>query len=129
MPLVTTFRPAQERTSQPPQSSEPSHSTDLPLAPVIPPAIQRTIAALENGSSAPSIQQESVVVMQRQEAAPAPAAESAPAAAPAAGAEAVAQSEQHMDELAGKLYDRIRTRLRSELLVDRERAGFLTDLR
>jgi hypothetical protein len=27
------------------------------------------------------------------------------------------------------LYDRIRTRLKSELLVDRERAGFLTDLR
>ena len=38
-------------------------------------------------------------------------------------------AEQDMDELAGKLYDRIRTRLKSELLVDRERAGFLTDLR
>jgi hypothetical protein len=34
-----------------------------------------------------------------------------------------------MDELAGKLYEKIRTRLKSELLVDRERAGFLTDLR
>jgi len=34
-----------------------------------------------------------------------------------------------MDELAGKLYDRIRTRLKTELLIDRERAGFLTDLR
>ena len=34
-----------------------------------------------------------------------------------------------MDELAGKLYDRIRNRLKTELLVDRERAGFLTDLR
>jgi hypothetical protein len=38
-------------------------------------------------------------------------------------------SETEMDELARKLYDRIRTRLKSELLVDRERAGFLTDLR
>jgi len=37
--------------------------------------------------------------------------------------------ETDMDELAGKLYDKIRTRLKSELLVDRERAGFLTDLR
>ena len=37
--------------------------------------------------------------------------------------------EADMDELAGKLYDKIRTRLKSELLVDRERAGFLTDLR
>jgi hypothetical protein len=34
-----------------------------------------------------------------------------------------------MDELAGKLYDRIRNRLKTELLVDRERAGVLTDLR
>jgi hypothetical protein len=33
-----------------------------------------------------------------------------------------------MDELARKLYDRIRNRLKTELLVDRERAGFLTDL-
>jgi len=38
-------------------------------------------------------------------------------------------SETEMDELARKLYDRIRTRLKTELLVDRERAGFLTDLR
>ena len=37
--------------------------------------------------------------------------------------------EPDIDALAGKLYERIRTRLRSELLVDRERAGFLTDLR
>ena len=38
-------------------------------------------------------------------------------------------SESEMDELARKLYDRIRGRLKTELLVDRERAGFLTDLR
>jgi len=38
-------------------------------------------------------------------------------------------SETEVDELAKKLYDRIRTRLKTELLVDRERAGFLTDLR
>jgi hypothetical protein len=38
-------------------------------------------------------------------------------------------AETDMDELAGKLYDKIRNRLKSELLVDRERAGFLTDLR
>lgn len=33
-----------------------------------------------------------------------------------------------LDELAGKLYDRIRSRLRGELLFDRERAGLLIDL-
>jgi hypothetical protein len=47
---------------------------------------------------------------------------------PAAAAEPAAQDEA-MDALAGKLYDRIRSRLKSELLVDRERAGLLTDLR
>ena len=39
------------------------------------------------------------------------------------------EPETDMDELAAKLYDKIRNRLKSELLVDRERAGFLTDLR
>ena len=48
---------------------------------------------------------------------------------PAAAAVPSHGSESEMDELAGKLYDRIRSRLKSELLVDRERAGFLTDLR
>lgn len=38
-------------------------------------------------------------------------------------------TEGDMDELASKLYDKIRARLKTELLVDRERAGFLTDLR
>jgi hypothetical protein len=38
-------------------------------------------------------------------------------------------SEIEMDELARRLYDRLRSRLKTELLVDRERAGFLTDLR
>jgi hypothetical protein len=34
-----------------------------------------------------------------------------------------------LDELAARLYDRLRTKLRTELLVDRERAGMLTDFR
>ncbi|HVH64956.1 MAG TPA: hypothetical protein VM674_02900 [Candidatus Acidoferrum sp.] len=37
--------------------------------------------------------------------------------------------EERMEDMAARLYERIRTRLRNELLVDRERAGFLTDLR
>ena len=40
-----------------------------------------------------------------------------------------ATPEGDMDELATKLYDKIRARLKSELLIDRERSGFLTDLR
>jgi hypothetical protein len=34
-----------------------------------------------------------------------------------------------MDELAVRIYDRLRSRLRRELLIDRERAGLLTDFR
>ena len=57
---------------------------------------------------------------------------SAASPAPAAGPEATASGgseETRMEDLAGKIYDRIRLHLRNELLVDRERAGFLTDLR
>jgi hypothetical protein len=42
---------------------------------------------------------------------------------------APASTEHDLDELARKLYDRIRSRIRNELLVDRERAGVLTDRR
>ena len=56
--------------------------------------------------------------------------ESTPVSASPAAATGPSQaSESEMDELARKLYDRIRGRLKTELLVDRERAGFLTDLR
>jgi hypothetical protein len=39
------------------------------------------------------------------------------------------QPPQDLDELAGRLYERIRHRLKAELRLDRERAGLLTDLR
>ena len=35
--------------------------------------------------------------------------------------------DDELEELADRLYDRIRTRFRSELLIDRERAGLLAD--
>jgi hypothetical protein len=50
-------------------------------------------------------------------------------AAPAAAMPPGAQSEKELDELAHKLYGHLRARLRLELLVDRERAGLLTDQR
>jgi len=53
----------------------------------------------------------------------------APSTQGAAAAAEPAAHDEAMDALAGKLYDRIRSRLKSELLVDRERAGLLTDLR
>jgi hypothetical protein len=49
------------------------------------------------------------------------------AAVPAAAGGA--HSDKELDDLARQLYDRLRSRLRMELLVDRERAGLITDLR
>jgi hypothetical protein len=40
-----------------------------------------------------------------------------------------ADRDRELDELARRLYGRIRTRLAAELLADRERAGLLVDLR
>jgi hypothetical protein len=56
-------------------------------------------------------------------------AEAPPPAVDAAPAAAAGQSPQSLDEMAAHLYDRIRSRLRDELLVDRERAGLVTDVR
>jgi hypothetical protein len=67
---------------------------------------------------------------------PTPASEPAPAANPAGDAgsetapgEGFELSDAKLDDLARKLYDRIRRRLKLELLVDRERAGMASDLR
>ncbi|MFL6124652.1 DUF4157 domain-containing protein [Actinophytocola sp.] len=46
-----------------------------------------------------------------------------------AGGSAANMDDADLDELAARLYDRLRSRLRTELLVDRERAGMLTDFR
>jgi Domain of unknown function (DUF4157) len=58
-----------------------------------------------------------------------PSMSSAGQPAPGASLSPQKADDTQMDELAAKLYDKIRNRLRNELLVDRERAGFLTDLR
>lgn len=64
---------------------------------------------------------------------PEPSAAAAPVAAAAsagaAAAEAPGQSEKELDELARKLHDRISLHLRRDLLIQRERAGLVTDLR
>jgi hypothetical protein len=52
-----------------------------------------------------------------------------PAGAGAAAGGGEARSDAELDELAARLYDRFRSRLRMELLVSRERAGMATDLR
>ena len=57
----------------------------------------------------------------------APTADSADAAAPAEGA--AEQSPQELEELARKLYERIRARLKSELRWEREASGLHLDRR
>jgi hypothetical protein len=60
----------------------------------------------------------------------APEAEAAAATEPGgAGAAAGGRSDRELDMLAHQLYDRLRSQLRHELLIDRERAGLITDLR
>jgi hypothetical protein len=51
---------------------------------------------------------------------------SAPAAAP--GAIQAGPGGLDLDALAGRLYGRISSKLRAELRLDRERAGYVTDL-
>jgi uncharacterized protein DUF4157 len=119
----------------PPSPDTSSHGAPLPLAPVIPATVQRAMAAVTAQAEAAEARAVTpVVTAQRQPddaTPPAPMAggEAAAGGTASAGATNAEPSEQSMDELAGRLYDRIRGRLKTELLVDRERAGFLTDLR
>ena len=81
--------------------------------------------------TAPPEDSTDTVALQRQgdaSAAPPPAA--APAA-PVAGGPApagAAQTNDQVDELAKRVYDTVRQRLKAELRLDRERSGRLTDL-
>jgi hypothetical protein len=62
-------------------------------------------------------------------AAPGSAGSSATAPAAAGAPPSIADRDRELDELARRLYGRIRTKLAAELLADRERAGLLVDQR
>jgi hypothetical protein len=131
-----------------PQPSTWSRANSLPLAPSRGVAMQRVAQAVDDSDSGPSdvsldpaapmVQgawYDSIAAGAKSLAANAAGSGAGAAAAGSAVSSVAAAPGQHhapdtdMDELAGKLYDRIRNRLKTELLVDRERAGFLTDLR
>jgi hypothetical protein len=114
-------------------------AADLPLAPTRGPS-QASIEA-----TAMTVAQRAID--QRAEAAPAPIAESLPAApvqravtiedlststgsggSASGGGATTAQSPAELEQLATKLWSRLRLQLRRELIADRERAGMLTDL-
>jgi len=91
-----------------------SSSTQRAVA-VDEPAVQREVAAGEAPDLGPGI-------------AAGPAAETAASVGGVAAA-AAGQSEKDLDDLARKLHDRITQQLRRDLLIQRERAGLVTDLR
>ncbi|HVS06193.1 MAG TPA: hypothetical protein VHK65_08495 [Candidatus Dormibacteraeota bacterium] len=126
--------------------SEAPPMARLPLAPSRGFAVQRAPQPIEDaevGSSELPSEGGAPVVQGAWFDSISSAASSLPSGAASAGGSAIGSAiggaasalgghkpeETDMDELAGKLYDRIRNRLKTELLVDRERAGFLTDLR
>lgn len=89
-------------TRTPPAAHGPTPQFEIP-------AVQREVAPGE--SEAPGV-------------VTAPAVSAAPGAAASPG-----QGDKELDELARKLHDRISFQLRRELLIQRERAGMVTDLR
>ena len=116
-----------------PQGPREVFSGRLPLAPPLGIAVQR---ASDNSRPPDPPPQDDMATLQavwyeNRAAASRPSeGESTPVSvSPTAATGPSPASESEMDELARKLYDRIRGRLKTELLVDRERAGFLTDLR
>jgi hypothetical protein len=82
----------------------------------------------DDGAGAPAIQRRAVTAAGGIGETPTPSGDSAGAAEmgpPGASAE---MSDGQLDELAGRVYGRMRDRLAAELLRDRERAGLLPDL-
>jgi hypothetical protein len=94
----------------------------LPLAAARPPDGE---PAVQRAPEAPQFLAIDVPVQRAEEG----AAPAAATGAGAAGGAAPQHSDKELDDLARQLYERIRSRLRLELLVDRERAGLITDLR
>ena len=114
MPLAPSRGIAVQRASQAAEEIEPSGAGDEGFAPTVQGVWYESRVGVsrqsEGGATSDSV------------GSSAASAEVAPAGPNQA-------SDADMDELARKLYDRLRSRLKTELLVDRERAGFLTDLR
>jgi hypothetical protein len=127
-PLVPAAHPVREPTTSTPAAGEPRTVHDLAVG-TSPLGVTRSIAET---ASAPDL--DSVPAQLQPESAPVDVA--GIQRAQQGASEGVAASthehgggELNVDELAARLYDRIRARLRDELLIDRERAGLVTDVR
>lgn len=89
---------------------------DAPAPPALPPDLPREIVVQRAGSQGEALADATPAATVTQSA-------SAEPAHPGEGA-----GGQNLDELARKIYDRIRDKLQAELKVDRERLGRLTDI-
>ena len=120
VPAVQRVHPAvQDFVAYSPFATTPSLTASThPAAAVSRFPVQREVSAGEAPSPEPTVA-----------SSPVAGAASAGASAGAALAEAVGPSEKELDELARKLHDRISLNLRRDLLIQRERAGMVTDLR
>jgi hypothetical protein len=97
-----------------PPAQAPASSQSLPLMPSAP-----------SPSQAPASGMQAAIADLTAAAAPAAAA-----AAPSDGVPVTHEAPPlDLDDLARRVYGQVRTQLRSELLIDRERAGLLTDFR
>ncbi|MDQ6709649.1 MAG: hypothetical protein M3Z11_03730 [Candidatus Dormibacteraeota bacterium] len=129
--------PLQSQAQPPPRPVE-RPDMSLPLAPVA--SVASVQRATQIAESAIAVASQPMITAQRDSFASEPpwqasetsvqgATASSAATSSATGPSGAAHPDENLDALAGKLYDRIRNRLKSELLLDRERAGLLTDLR
>jgi hypothetical protein len=107
----------------PAPTAPPGPGAGVSLAPAFRPApgITPTLAQAPPAAAPTALESASTP----QTYAPAPVI---PAAAPVAPA-AEEAAPIDLDDLARRVYGQVRTQLRSELLIDRERAGLLTDFR
>lgn len=122
LPLRTLQRGRASEAPSAPLSSDRDvrQAIDTALVLARPPSVAEAAPGptTSNGQAAPT--EEAMTSPQRQDASVTPATPMA-AGGPASDAE--------LDELARKLYDRLRHRLGRELLLDRERSGLLVDPR
>jgi hypothetical protein len=111
----------------------PPAATDPPLTLYAPPRAEVDGGTADGFASPGATAMAIAATSQRAVTEPAvatpPSVQAASAPAAPGGGGGGAHSEADMEELARRLYEHIGTRLRAELLVERERAGMVTDLR
>lgn len=122
MPLAVAATPsASGASSGTPNWSAPGTTVVFPQRSITSdPTVQTSRAAGGPGSSNPTVQREGPTT-------PPTTAPTSPSPAPGPAPAKAAPSERDLDELAKQLFGRIRTRLRADLLHDREAAGFTFD--